>query len=272
MSQLQKLLLEVDAAKRELDTLRPLPIEIQKKVEQKLRIEWTYHSNAIEGNTLTLSETRSLIISGLHIGNKQGRHYEEIKLHNEVVLALEEIVYTKTDITLAFIRDLHAQLMGPEYTVQSFDSLGNEVNKKGRPGQWKDSPNFVRRGDSEPRYFTSVESTPAEMADLVDWLREETAKAELHPVVISAIFHIRFVTIHPFDDGNGRMARILMNLLLMRAGYTWAIIKAEDRETRYFPALVLAQDSNDVQPFCELISPPLKTQRPKPCNVQVGRI
>jgi len=91
------------------------------------------------------------------------------------------------------------------------------------------------------------------MPDLLDWYRAEEEKKELHPVMLAAIFHFRFVTLHPFDDGNGRMSRILMNMILMRSGYTPAIIRLDER-TQYNANLALAQDGGNIEPFIELVA------------------
>ena len=247
---------EIDRLQVEAAAMRPIDPARMKKLQLKLRLDWNYHSNAIEGNTLTLSETRMLLLQGYHVGNKLGRHYEEIELHNHVLETLEELVRKNEPFTEVLIRNLHAELMGADYFVTAFDELGNKQNIKGLPGQYKERINGVNRivGDKEIFVpFASPDEVRMEMPELVQWYRDEEEKKELHPVVIAATFHYRFVTLHPFDDGNGRMARILMNLILMRAGYVPAIIQMKDRD-KYIFALAMAQTGGELTNFVELVA------------------
>jgi Fic family protein len=253
---LAEILQSIDEQKKLADSLRPIATERLKILNQKLRLDWNYNSNALEGNTLTLSETRMLLLHGYHIGNKLGRHYDEIELHNDVLLTLEELVRGNEPMTEILIRSLHHQLMGDEYFVSAYDSLGNQVNVKGKPGEYKDKSNGVKRvvnGKEVFVPFKTPDEVRMEMPELIDWYRAEEEKAEMHPVMLAAIFHFRFVTLHPFDDGNGRMGRILMNMILMRSGYTPAIIRIDERP-QYNANLALAQDGGTIEPFIELVA------------------
>ena len=253
---LAEILQSIDEQKKIADSLRPIAPDRLKTLNQKLRLDWNYNSNALEGNTLTLSETKMLLTHGYHTGNKLGRHYEEIELHNDVLLTLEELVRRNEPLTEVLIRSLHHQLMGNEYFVSAYDSLGNLINVKGKPGEYKDKSNGVKRivnGKEIFVPFKTPDEVRAEMPVLLDWYRAEEEKKELHPVMLAAIFHFRFVTLHPFDDGNGRMSRILMNMILMRSGYTPAIIRLNER-TQYNANLALAQDGGNIEPFIELVA------------------
>ena len=112
-------------------------------------------------------------------------------------------------------------------------------------------PNHVKTPTGEIHYYATPEETPAKMEELMNWLRGHQEKHDLHPVIVAVIFHHRFVSIHPFDDGNGRMARLLMNLLLLQDGYPPVVLKKEDRYT-YYAALRQA-DVGELTPFIELI-------------------
>ncbi|MEO5642068.1 MAG: Fic family protein [Bacteroidia bacterium] len=253
---LQSNLERIDALKKEAESLLPVSSERLKILNDKLRLDWNYNSNAIEGNTLTLSETRMLLMHGFHTGNKLGRHYEEMKLHNDVLLTLEDLVQKKEPITEVLIRNLHHQLMGNEYFVKANDSLGKLVNVKGRPGEYKNKPNGVIRiinGKEQFVPFKTPDDVRIEMPELIQWYRDQEEKEELHPVALAAAFHFRFVTLHPFDDGNGRMSRILMNMILMRAGFVPAIIRLGERE-KYIYALAQGQDGESLEPFVELVA------------------
>jgi len=119
-------------------------------------------------------------------------------------------------------------------------------------GQYKTQPNHVRTPTGETHFYATPEETPAKMQDLMTWYRDETAKRAAHPVEIAARFHHRFTEIHPFDDGNGRMSRLLMNLMLMQEGYPPAVIRIGERD-QYLAALRRA-DSGECDDFLSFIA------------------
>ncbi|MCI1189045.1 Fic family protein [Hymenobacter sp. DH14] len=242
---------EIDRLKADLDTLRPLAPEQEQRVLQKFRLEWNYNSNAIEGNSLTLGETRSLLLHGLTAAGKPMRDHLDIKGHNEAVLALEEFVRSEYPLTEQFIREMHQLLLGEAYLTPAQTAGGQPTRKLIVPGRYKTSPNNVLTATGETFYFASVEETPGRMMDLVDWYRAEEAAPTMHAVALAAEFHYRFVRIHPFDDGNGRMSRLLMNLILLRHGYPMTVIKAADRNP--YLAALSAADAGDPEPFLRFI-------------------
>ena len=242
---------EVDRLKADLDALRPLAPEQEARVLQKFRLEWNYNSNAIEGNSLTLGETRSLLLHGLTAAGKPMRDHLDIKGHNEAVVALEEFVRSEYPLTEQFIREMHQLLLGEPYHTPAQTAGGQPTRKLIVPGRYKTSPNNVLTATGEMFYFASPEETPGRMTDLVDWYRAEEAAPTMHPVALAAEFHYRFVRIHPFDDGNGRMSRLLMNLILLRHGYPMTVIKNADRN-QYLAALAQA-DADEFEPFLQFI-------------------
>ena len=241
----------LDRLKADLNALRPLSPEQEARVLQKFRLDWNYNSNAIEGNSLTLGETRSLLLHGLTAAGKPIRDHLDIRGHNEAVLWLEEIVRDERPLTEQFIRGMHEVLLGEAYEVPAQTPGGQPTRKLIHPGQYKSGPNNVLTVTGEMFYFATPEETPAKMTDLVDWYRREAEAAALHPVALAAEFHYRFVRIHPFDDGNGRMSRLLMNLILLRHGYPMTVIKATDRN-QYLAALAAA-DAGEIEPFFQFI-------------------
>ncbi len=218
----------IDQLKSELDTLRPLPSDVVGRVNQKLRLEWNYHSNAVEGNSLTLGETRSLILHGITAHGKPMRDHLDIQGHDNAVKAVEDAVRNEEALNEVFIRNLHQVLLKEPYEMDARAPDGRIVKRRVSIGSYKAGPNNVLTATGEVHYFTPPELVKPEMTDLLDWYHESERTGE-HPIVLAAVFHYRFVAIHPFDDGNGRLARLLMNLILIRHGYTVAMIRAADR-------------------------------------------
>ena len=242
----------IDRLKNELDALRPLPPEVVDRVAQKLRIESNYHSNAVEGNSLTLGETRSLILHGLTANGKPLRDHLDIQGHDDAVKAIARAVKEERQLTEVFIRNLHRVLLKEPYENEAVTPDGLRVTRPITPGEYKSTPNNVRTSTGETYYFTPPEQVKPAMGDLIDWCRAQEAAGE-HPVIIAATVHYRFVRIHPFDDGNGRMARLLMNLILIRHGYTVAIVQSGERE-RYLQELERADRTEDLAQFIDYVA------------------
>ena len=242
----------IDAMKAELDRLRPLPPEVTARVAQKIRLESTYHSNAIEGNALTLGETRSLILHGLTAQGKPLRDHLDIEGHDEAVKAIEDAVKRGEALNGVFIRNLHAVLLREPYEMDALTPDGTPTKRLISIGQYKTAPNNVRTSTGEIHYYTPPEQVDPAMSDLIDWYRDQEDGGE-HPIVVAATFHYRFVRIHPFDDGNGRLARLLMNMILIRHGYTVAIIERKSRN-RYIREIEEAARTDTLSRFIEFIA------------------
>jgi len=238
--------------KKELDALRPLKEEDEKRILQKFRLDWNYHSNHLEGNSLTYGETKALILFGITAQGKPLKDHFEITGHNEAVNWVVDIVKRKTPLTEKFIRELHKLILKNPYEVDAITPAGKPSKKKINIGQYKEIPNHVITSTGEKFYFASPEETPAKMHDLVQWYSEQIKKTDLNPILLAARFHYKFIRIHPFDDGNGRSARILMNFILMQFDYPPVIIKTEDKEN-YFSVLRQA-DADIIEPFIEYIA------------------
>ena len=243
---------EIDRLKRELDKLRPLPADVVGRIEQKLRLDLNYHSNAIEGNSLTLGETKSLILHGLTARGKPMRDHLDIEGHDEAVKAIEDAVKRNEKLNEVFIRNLHRVLLKEPYENDAITPEGHPTKRPISIGDYKTQPNNVRTATGEIYHFTLPDQVKPAMSDLIDWYRKNESKGE-HPIVIAATFHYRFVRIHPFDDGNGRMARLLMNMILIKHGYTVAIIPIGERE-QYINTLEQADKSEDLAQFIAYIA------------------
>ena len=243
---------EIDRLKGELDALRPLPPDVLARVEQKLRIESNYHSNAVEGNSLTLGETRSLILHGLTAHGKPMRDHLDIEGHDEAIKAMEDAVKRNELLNEVFIRNLHTVLLKEPYENDAITPDGQPIKRRIAIGEYKTQPNNVRTSTGEIYYFTPPEQVKPAMGDLIDWYRKQEDEGE-HPIIIAATFHYRFIRIHPFDDGNGRMARLLMNMILIKHGYTVAVVPVGERE-QYIGILEQADKTEDLAEFITYIA------------------
>lgn len=221
------------ALKNELDNIRPLSNEQEKKIWQKFRLDWNFHSSKIEGNSLSYGETKALILFNQTAQAKPLKDHLEMSGHDEAIKYIEEIVNQQRPLTETFIRELHKIILKQPYQVNALTPDGAPTKKWVNIGMYKTTPNHVKTQTGEMFYFASPEETPAKMSDLMSWFSIENKKDSLHPVIFSTEFHYRFVRIHPFDDGNGRIARLLMNFILLQKGYPPAIIKTEEKENYY---------------------------------------
>jgi Fic family protein len=245
---------KIDALKKEIDALRPISADLEAKIMQKFRLDWNYNSNAIEGNRLTFGETKTFLLHGITADGKPLKDHLDIKGHNNALLLLEDIIHEERPITESFIRELHQMILQEDYYNKAVTPTGEETRRLIKVGEYKQAPNHVKTATGEIFRFASPEETPAEMDKLIQWLRSEMEKGDdeaLHPVAIASLFHYKFIRVHPFDDGNGRLARILMNMLLMRAGYPPSVIKADKKDT-YYTALRKA-DGDDLNAFVEYV-------------------
>ncbi|MVN20286.1 Fic family protein [Mucilaginibacter arboris] len=241
----------IDSLKNQIDQSRPLPQEIEDKVMQKLRLEWNYHSNAIEGNRLNYGETVAFLMTGITAKGKSLKDHLDIRGHNEAILFLLSIVKDERDFTESDIRALHERILVEPYDSPAQTAEGISTKKRITLGKYKTQPNHVKTVTGETHYYASPEETPAKMQELMDWYKEASQNKEIHPLILAALFHYKFVAIHPFDDGNGRLSRILMNLILMRNGFPPVVIKMEDRQNYY--ANLSQADTGNFWPFIEYI-------------------
>jgi Fic family protein len=251
VTQLRQIVLQIDALKAQIDRLRPLAPEQEQRVLQRFRLDWNYHSNAMEGNTLTYGETRAFLLHGVTAQGRSFRDYLDIKGHRDAIAYLEDFVRQQQPLTEADIRELHKILLVEPYEMPALIADGLPTKRRIAIGRYKTASNSVRSSTGEMHFYATPSETPALMGDLMQWYRSEQGKGELHPLLLAATFHYRFVSIHPFDDGNGRMARLLMNMMLMQAGYAPVIIPTHSKE-EYLLALEKA-DAGELEDFIILI-------------------
>jgi len=210
----EKLLKSIDGKKRELDRNRPQSSSIVRKLEEEFSIVWTYNSNAIEGNTLTLQETELVVNTGITIGGKTVNEHLEAINHFKGIEFLKSIVNKKEEISEKIIKKMHKIILS---TIDD-EEAGNYRRTNVR---------IVGANHIPPQSM----KIPRLMEEFINWYYENERK--LDKSQMAAELHYRFVMIHPFIDGNGRVARLLMNLYLMRNGYPPAIILKIDRKKYY---------------------------------------
>ncbi len=231
-TKLQALIDEVSAAKSRLDARRPLPANTLLSLREKLSLEWTYHSNAIEGNTLTLRETK-VVLEGITIGGKTLREHFEAINHRDAILYVEDVVAKDAPLTEWQIKNIHSLVLK--------NIEGNEA------GRYRQENVVISGASTTPPDFLHLQE---EMAGLIAW---HSAAKDLHPIGRAAELHTRFVKIHPFVDGNGRTGRLLLNFELMKAGFVPAIIRKEDR-LDYYDALDAACLNADYTSITKLVA------------------
>ena len=224
---------KLDQLKSTLDQYRPLPKEIVANLHENLIVEWTYNSNAIEGNTLTLQETK-VALEGITVGGKTLREHFEAISHKEAILFIEELVKRAEMLSELDIKSIHSLIL---------KNIDNDNAGKYR------QHNVIISG-AEHRPVTAID-VPSKMQEFITWYK--TDAMQIHPVERAARVHVDFVGIHPFVDGNGRTSRLLMNLELMKSGFPPAVLKVEDR-LAYYEALDLAHTTGNYEPFIEIIS------------------
>lgn len=237
--------------KNELDDMRPIDKEKEAIIMQKFRLDWNYHSNHLEGNSLTYGETKALILFGITAQGKPLKDTLEITGHNEAINWVIDLVKGERPLTENFIRELHSLLLQDSYK-ESKNVEGVLVPRKISAGKYKTTTNHVETVTGEIFYFATPEETPAKMFDLLNWYNQKIKEENVNPILLAAEFHYRFIRIHPFDDGNGRTARILMNFILMQFGFPPVIIKTEDK-ANYFAALQMA-DAGNIEVFVNYIA------------------
>jgi len=217
---------------------------------QKLKIEWTYNSNSIEGSTLSKGDTHFFLTEGLTIEGKPFQDFMDAKNHAEAIDFLYEVVANQRDISEGLIKEINALILSDISYTTAKTSQGDLVKKKATPGQYKTQANHVLLADgSIHKYIDPIQVQP-QMEELTNWVLESID--QLHPIITASILHYNLVRIHAFDDGNGRGARILMNLVLMKKGFFPAVIKQE-RKRLYLSALNQA-DKGDLLPFISFIA------------------
>jgi len=221
---------EVELLKAKLDALRPLPEHTVKSLHEQLVLEWTYNSNAIEGNTLTLKETK-VVLEGITIGGKTMREHFEAINHSEAIAYVEAVVAGEEPFSERLIKLIH------QLVLKNIDDVNAGIYR---------NQNVVISGAEHrpPEHFLVLD----EMSALTRWYASFVG----HPIERAIRLHVDFVKIHPFVDSNGRTARLLMNFELMKSGFLPVVIKAKNR-LMYYEALDVACTKQDYGMFLQQV-------------------
>ena len=234
-------------------TLLPLTLENQKRLDTKFRLEFNYNTNHIEGNTITYSETELLLIFDSVKGDHTLRELEEMKGGDIALSLIKELASDhERPLTEQSIKNLNEILLVRPFWKDAITQDGQTTRRLIKVGDYKEHPNSVRLQNGEIFDYTSPIDTPNKMKELIDWYRKEEESKEIDPIVLAAMLHYKFVLIHPFDDGNGRISRLLMNYVLHKNNLPPVIIKTSDKRN-YLSALNKA-DTGDVKSFIKYIA------------------
>ena len=230
------MLKEVDVQKEQLSALRPLPEEALKKIQNALDIEYTYESNRIEGNTLTLQETALIVNEGVTISGKSMREHLEAINHTEAISYIKDIAKQDIEISERTIKEIHALIL-------------HGIDRE-NAGRYRTVPVMISGSTHIPPQPYLIEK---QMEDFI--LRfKQMEKEKVHPVLIAAYLHDELVRIHPFIDGNGRTSRLLMNLYLLRHGYVIITLKgSNDAKVNYYKALEKSHTEQLPEDFQKLV-------------------
>jgi len=216
--------------KRELDKLRPFPKAALQELKKQLEIELTYNSNAIEGNSLTLQETRLVLEHGITISGKSLKDHFEAINHKEAILFVEDSL--KEEIDEKLIKKLNGLVLDKIYEDER--------------GRYRTTNVRILGAIKSP---PQAEKVPRLMSNFIEFIKKNPDN--INAIEMAAVMHYKFVEIHPFSDGNGRTARLLMNLFLMKHGYPITIVLKNDRK-KYYQTLKEA-DKGNIKPFIDFI-------------------
>lgn len=223
---------KVDELNNKLNSKRPFSKETLKSLRNSINIEWTYNSNGIEGNTLTLRETQ-IVLEGITVGGKTLREHLEAINHEKAIEYIEDLVKEKNPVTEWNIKNIHQLVL-------------KEIDDKNAGKYRSENVAIMGATHTPPDHLIVPELMEKLILNYQKWNK-------YHPIIKAAIIHGELVKIHPFIDGNGRTSRLVMNLSLMNSGYLPVIIKKENR-LEYYNALDKAHTTSDYTDFVKLVT------------------
>lgn len=217
--------------------LQPLSERDRDFLSRRFTIDFNYNSNHIEGNTLTYGQTEILLLFGKIVGEAEVKDVQEMTASNVgLKMMTDEAKLKDIPLTQNFIRQLHHTLLREDYTVYRNLPGGEITSYVIHAGQYKTRPNSVITRYGDRFEYASPEETPALMTDLVNWYNQAEQSGKFTPVELAAIFHYRYIRIHPFEDGNGRIARMMVNYILCRHDFPMIVVRSRKKKA-YLEAL-----------------------------------
>ena len=242
----------LEATITEWNRLRPgMEHNDDEELWKKLNLEWNYNSNHIEGNTLTYHETELLLIYGRTAGSHPLRDYEEMKAHSLAIEHVRSLAHREHALAATDIRDINKIILKEPFWKNAETLDGHPTRKRIVPGEYKTQPNHVRTPTGELHRFAEPGDTPALMEEWVNHFRSKFQKIPYPLPLYLAESHWKFLRIHPFDDGNGRTARLLSNYALLRHDLLPIVIRSRERD-RYIAGLQNA-DTGHILPLAEFM-------------------
>lgn len=253
--------------------LQPLSEKDMERLSRRFTVDFNYNSNHIEGNTLTYGQTEILLLFGKVIGEADVRDVQEMTASNVALkMMIEEVAVKEMPLTPNFIRTLHKTLLREDYIVYRNLPGGQQTSYVIHAGQYKTRPNSVLTRYGDRFEYASPEETHGLMTNLVDWYNTAEQEGKLSPVELAALFHYRYIRIHPFEDGNGRIARLMANFILARHDYPMIVVRSRNK-TKYLEALYQADlevgrvpgdgahaDIKDIRPFLKYFNDLVTTE------------
>lgn len=210
--------------------LQPLSERKRYLLSQRFSVDYNFNSNHIEGNTLTYGQTELLLLFGKVVGEGDLKDFVDMKASQVgMVMMADEARLKDQPLTQNFIRQLHKTILREDYTVYRNLPGGMTTSYVIHAGQYKTRPNSVITRYGDRFEYASPEETPALMTSLVDWYNESEKTGKYSPVELAALFHYRYIRIHPFEDGNGRIARLMVNYILARHGWPMIVVRSRNK-------------------------------------------
>ena len=229
--------LNIKKALEAWQALQPLSEKDRDRLSRRFTVDFNYNSNHIEGNTLTYGQTEILLLFGKVIGEADVKDVQEMTASNVGLrMMAEEAAVKEMPLTQNFIRTLHKTLLREDYTVYRDLPGGVQTSYTVHAGTYKTRPNSVITRYGDCFEYASPEETPGLMTELVDWYNAAEKEGRLSPVELAALFHYRYIRIHPFEDGNGRIARLMVNFILCRHDYPMIVVRSRNK-SEYLEAL-----------------------------------
>lgn len=242
----QNILNEIEEIRKQVADLGSLSVEQKKKINYKFRLEWNYNSNSMEGNTLTIEDTKEVMVGNISVKNKPLKDIMEMQGHDKVVEDILKIGKGELRLAEKRIKDIHTSIM--------YEETPDDSNKI---GHWKATPNYILNTKGERYDFVQPNEVAEKIHDLlnrtnanIDAVLQHKKNAP-HPITIALQFHLDYLAIHPFYDGNGRTARILTNLILVACSYNPFWIDEKDRKIYYSLISDIQSYEGDKEPFFE---------------------